>query len=180
MLVFVQPAKAARWRFSGGWQTRLDNAQPWAGTLTQRHGRLIGTKPQGVESLWPRPSSGAGGLWNDGPELGAAVTGAPIPQRSGFCIVPFDRTVRQSSIEAARWRTSAAVWRRRRRWIGERLISAARRCRAPNRRLERAPRQAYAHDFLTDDRRRNCRTLFVPVGALPSLPDYQRDRSAYA
>jgi hypothetical protein len=54
-----------------GGETWFDNAQPWAGTLTQRHGRLIGSRTHRVES-WPRPSPGAGGLWNDGPGPGAA------------------------------------------------------------------------------------------------------------
>jgi hypothetical protein len=45
----MQPARSRR-RFSRGWQTRFDDAQPRAGTLTQRHGRLIGTWTHRVES----------------------------------------------------------------------------------------------------------------------------------
>jgi|SRR6516164_9006308 len=37
MLDFVQPAGTRRWDLGGRGQTRLDNAQTWAGTLTQRH-----------------------------------------------------------------------------------------------------------------------------------------------
>jgi hypothetical protein len=41
--------------------TRLDNAQPGAGTLTQRHGRLIGTEMHRVESI-AGLTKGAAGL----------------------------------------------------------------------------------------------------------------------
>jgi hypothetical protein len=37
MLDFVEPARPGRRRLRGRWQTRFDNAQLWAGTLTQRH-----------------------------------------------------------------------------------------------------------------------------------------------
>src|SRR5262245_42273270 len=47
-------------------------SQSWAGTLTQRHERLIGTAAQRVESAWPRPSSRLGGLETDGPGPGEA------------------------------------------------------------------------------------------------------------
>src|SRR5215472_11477672 len=37
MLDFVQPARAGRRRLGRRGQAWLDDAQPWAGTLTQRH-----------------------------------------------------------------------------------------------------------------------------------------------
>ena len=50
MLNFMQPTGAGRRALGGGRQTRLNDAQPWAGTLTQRHAGLIGTAQQRVES----------------------------------------------------------------------------------------------------------------------------------
>ena len=47
-----------------------------------------------------------------------------------------------------------------------------------NRCLERASGQADAHAFLADDRRRHCRGVLVPVGALRSLPNDERRRPA--
>ena len=35
MLDFVNPAWAGRGQLGARWQTRFDNAQPWAGTFTQ-------------------------------------------------------------------------------------------------------------------------------------------------
>jgi hypothetical protein len=56
MFDFVKPAATGGRRLSGRRQTWLDNAQSWAGTLTQRHGHLIGMMPQRVESRWGVPS----------------------------------------------------------------------------------------------------------------------------
>ena len=53
MLDFMQPAGTGRRCFGGRRQTRLDNAQPGAGTLTQRHAGLIETRAQRVESKNP-------------------------------------------------------------------------------------------------------------------------------
>src|SRR6516165_2007863 len=50
MLEFVQPARAGRRGLSRRRQTRLDDPQTGAGTLTQRHGGLIGTAEERVES----------------------------------------------------------------------------------------------------------------------------------
>jgi hypothetical protein len=44
----------------------------------------------------------------------------------------------------------------------------------------RAPSQANAHAILADDRRRRRCGILVPVGSLPSLPHYERDRLAHA
>jgi hypothetical protein len=52
-------------------------------------------------------------------------------------------------------------------------------CGAPNRGPERAPSQANADAVLADDWCRDCSWLLVPVGALPSLPNDQRPRSAH-
>jgi hypothetical protein len=57
--------------------------------------------------------AGGWGLRCDGPGPGAAFAARRIRQQTGFCVVPLDRTLRQSSIEAwasivARWKTSAA------------------------------------------------------------------------
>jgi len=51
MFDFVNPAISGGRGLSGGWQTWFDNAQTRAGTLTQRHGHLIGMAAQGVESI---------------------------------------------------------------------------------------------------------------------------------
>jgi hypothetical protein len=55
MLDFVQPAIPGRRRLGRRRQTRLDKPQPGVGTLTQRHGRLIGTAAARVESVWRPP-----------------------------------------------------------------------------------------------------------------------------
>jgi hypothetical protein len=47
----------------------FDNAQPWAGTLTQRHARLIGTENRRVESCGPGHLRGWGAV------EGAGATG---------------------------------------------------------------------------------------------------------
>jgi hypothetical protein len=52
------------------------------GTLTQRHGHLIGTEPQGVESR-VAPAIAVVGGENDGPGPGVAVTGAPNTATNG-------------------------------------------------------------------------------------------------
>src|SRR6516165_6269322 len=53
MLDFVQPVRAGRRGLCWRRQARLDNAQPGTGTLTQRHGGLIGTSAARVESVGP-------------------------------------------------------------------------------------------------------------------------------
>src|SRR5262249_52015779 len=59
MLDFVNPAGAGRRGLGRRGQTRLDGPQSGAGTLTQRHARLIGTETEKVESVCRRPSSDA-------------------------------------------------------------------------------------------------------------------------
>ena len=49
-----------------------------------------------------------------------------------------------------------------------------RRCRAPDRRLERPASQADADAVLAHDRRRHHRPLLVSLGALPSVPFNQQ------
>ncbi len=51
MLDFVQPTRTGRRSLGGRWQARFDNAQSGTGTLSQRHGRLIGIEIQRVESV---------------------------------------------------------------------------------------------------------------------------------
>ena len=80
----------------------------------------VESEPGGPGHLW-----GCWGASRDGPEPGGAICGAPICQQSAPCIVPLDRTVRQSSIEAwasivARWRTSAGALRKRNRRLDAR------------------------------------------------------------
>ena len=50
---FMNPTGTARWSLGGGGETRLDNPETGAGTLTQRHGHLIGTETGRVESVPP-------------------------------------------------------------------------------------------------------------------------------
>jgi hypothetical protein len=45
----MQPTGTARRSLSGRWQTRVDDSQPRAGTLTQRHGYLLETAAGRVE-----------------------------------------------------------------------------------------------------------------------------------
>jgi len=65
VLNLMNPAGAARRGFSRGRQARFDNPRTGAGTLTQRHGGLIGIAAQGVESVWPR-TRGFGGTGQSG------------------------------------------------------------------------------------------------------------------
>src|SRR5262249_43610536 len=60
MLDFVNPAGARRRGFGRRGQTRLDNAQIGAGTLTQRHGHLIRTTAERVETKKPGPKRRSG------------------------------------------------------------------------------------------------------------------------
>jgi hypothetical protein len=53
-----------------------------------------------------------------------------------------------------------------------------RRCRAPDRRMERTAGRAHAHAVLADDRRRHHGTTLVSMGALPCLPDHNGYRFA--
>jgi hypothetical protein len=65
------------------------NAHPWAGTLTQRHARLIKTQIQGVESVWPRPSFGGWGAieWS-GRGLAHRKSACPIDNPQEAIAVP--------------------------------------------------------------------------------------------
>src|SRR5262249_10840825 len=50
--------ESSRVRKAGLWPATantVDNTQPRAGTLTQRHVCLVGATVQRVESMWPRP-----------------------------------------------------------------------------------------------------------------------------
>jgi len=58
MLDFVEPARAGRRRLRGGRQTQLDDPQAGARKLTQRHGGLIGTSAERVESHLGTASDG--------------------------------------------------------------------------------------------------------------------------
>jgi hypothetical protein len=69
-----------------------------AGTLTQRHGRLIGTQAERVESVWPRTgvrgdgvsgATGATGLRNFGRQPIDLTTGPNIP--ADLSVAPANR-----------------------------------------------------------------------------------------
>jgi len=52
------------------------------------------------EQTWPRPSSGLGGFEGMVRGLAQPFASRLLGKRCGFCVVPLDRTVRQSSIGA--------------------------------------------------------------------------------
>jgi hypothetical protein len=98
MLDFVQPPGAGRRHLRGRWQAGLDNSQPRGGYAHAT--LLLGMTAQRVQSqasvapaivgAWGA-SRGWSGAWR------SYSRRAYWGKRGGFCIVPLDRTVRQSS-----------------------------------------------------------------------------------
>src|SRR5262249_25966305 len=75
--------RGLRWRR----QTRFDNPQAGTGTLTQRHGRLIGISTEGVDPP-TAPERGFGGWGCPGPATGFASPVAKPIEPTGVPNIP--------------------------------------------------------------------------------------------